>query len=148
MTEDMMNTIFDNSPFHLVPCSPYIGTTISTKSQAVRAVPDLGENADTMVAESPRSAIGQDVPQTPVIQNANRQLQRQKLKVMSPLDECRVATPEQEVPKTPIQIDSSAGKKTPLLTLKFKSNSKMPLQRRDEAKEINLFHGDDNDIFD
>ncbi|XP_038079365.1 uncharacterized protein LOC119746474 [Patiria miniata] len=140
--------LVENSPFHLVPCSPYIGTTISTKSPAVRAVPEVAETAVPSVADSPRSTAGQDVPQTPVSHHISGLSNQQNQRIISPAHNAhRAATPEQEVPKTPTPTDSSERKKRSTLILKIKTSTITPPARRDDAKEINLFHGDDDDIF-
>ena len=51
-------TLFDSSPFHHVPCSPFVGTTLSSGSPAQRAVPDIGEMNPSFVVDSPQSVAG------------------------------------------------------------------------------------------
>lgn len=50
---------------------------------------------------------------------------------------------EQEVPQTPIKRDVSAKKSSHLKTGVQDNNRTQLVSRREESREINLFHGDD-----
>ncbi|XP_071788552.1 uncharacterized protein [Asterias amurensis] len=139
-------TLFDSSPFHHVPCSPFVGTTLSSGSPAQRAVPDIGEMNPSFVADSPQSVAGQDVPQTPTSAHIRRP---SRMSLRTQFTPCSAshrppATPEQEVPQTPIKRDVSA-KKTSHLKVKLQqeNNRTKLVSRKEESMEINLFHGDD-----
>ncbi|XP_033635675.1 uncharacterized protein LOC117296737 [Asterias rubens] len=139
-------TLFDSSPFHHVPCSPFVGTTLSSGSPAQRAVPDIGEMNPSFVVDSPQSVAGQDVPQTPTSAHIRRPSHMSLRTQCTPCSASHrpPATPEQEVPQTPIKRDVSA-KKTSHLKVKLQqeNNRTKLVSRKGESMEINLFHGDD-----